>query len=73
MKIDTVTRHQFTLHSLFLIQLVAMGAMEMSGPFWPLHLRHLGQLSPAGQLSPTALAWASSIAYAGPTRRPDRS
>lgn len=60
MKIYPVTRHQFTLHSLFLIQLVAMGAMEMSGPFWPLHLRQLGQLSP------TALAWASSIAYAGP-------
>ena len=48
------------LRALFLIQLVAMGAMEMSAPFWPLHLRQLGQLSP------TALAWASSIAYAGP-------
>ena len=48
------------LRALFLIQLVSMGAMEMSAPFWPLHLRQLGQLSP------TALAWASSIAYAGP-------
>jgi MFS family permease len=48
------------LRALFLIQLVSMGAMEMSAPFWPLHLRQLGQLSPK------ALAWASSIAYAGP-------
>lgn len=48
------------LRALFLIQLIAMGAMEMSAPFWPLHLRQLRQLSPA------ALAWASSIAYAGP-------
>lgn len=49
-----------TLRALFLIQLISMGAMEMTAPFWPLHLRQLGQLSP------TALAWASSIAYAGP-------
>lgn len=48
------------MRALFLIQLVAMGAMEMSGPFWPLHLRQLGHLSPA------ALAWASTLAYAGP-------
>lgn len=48
------------LRALFLIQLVSMGSMEMSAPFWPLHLRHMGQVSP------TALAWASSIAYAGP-------
>lgn len=45
---------------LFALQLVAMGAMEMSGPFWPLHLRRLGELSPH------ALAWVSAIAYAGP-------
>jgi MFS family permease len=49
-----------TTRWLFALQLVAMGAMEMSGPFWPLHLRRLGDLSPA------ALAWASAIAYAGP-------
>lgn len=48
------------LRWLFVIQLVSMGAMEMSAPFWPLHLRALGQLSPQ------ALAWASSMAYAGP-------
>lgn len=45
---------------LFAIQLVSMGAMDMSAPFWPLHLRALGGLSPQ------ALAWASSAAYAGP-------
>lgn len=48
------------LRWLFAIQLVSMGAMEMSGPFWPLHLRDLGGLSPS------ALAQASAIAYAGP-------
>jgi len=29
------------LRLLFAIQLIAMGAMEMSGPFWPVHLRSL--------------------------------
>lgn len=48
------------LRWLFTIQLISMGAMEMSGPFWPLHLRALGQLSLP------ALAWANGIAYAGP-------
>lgn len=48
------------LRWLFAIQLVSMGAMEMSGPFWPLHFRALEALSPQ------ALAWASGIAYAGP-------
>ncbi len=48
------------LRWLFVIQLISMGAMEMSAPFWPLHLRELGQFSPH------ALAWASGIAYAGP-------
>lgn len=51
---------QTALRWLFWIQLAAMAAMEMSAPFWPLHLRTLGQLSAAG------LAWASAIAYAGP-------
>jgi MFS transporter, DHA1 family, staphyloferrin B biosynthesis exporter len=49
-----------TARRLFALQLVAMGAMEMSGPFWPLHLRRLGALSPH------ALAWVSAVAYAGP-------
>ena len=48
------------LRRLFMVQLVAMGAMEMSGPFWPMHLRDLGGLSDE------ALAWASALAYAGP-------
>ena len=25
------------IHALFVIQLISMGAMEMSGPFWPVH------------------------------------
>lgn len=29
------------IHVLFAVQLVSMGAMEMSGPFWPLHLKAL--------------------------------
>ncbi|HEV2609822.1 MAG TPA: MFS transporter [Noviherbaspirillum sp.] len=29
------------IHVLFVIQLISMGAMEMSGPFWPLHLKAL--------------------------------
>ncbi|MGC5704453.1 MFS transporter [Pseudomonas sp. NFXW11] len=44
---------------LFAIQLVSMGAMEMSGPFWPLHLRGLAD-------SPTLLAFASITVYVGP-------
>jgi hypothetical protein len=29
------------IYLLFAIQLISMGAMEMSGPFWPVHLRGL--------------------------------
>jgi len=29
------------IHLLYILQLVSMGAMEMSGPFWPVHLRSL--------------------------------
>jgi MFS transporter, DHA1 family, staphyloferrin B biosynthesis exporter len=29
------------IHVLFFIQFVSMGAMEMSGPFWPIHLKAL--------------------------------
>ena len=47
------------LRWLFAIQLLAMGAMEMSGPFWPLQLRALGD-------APGGLALASAVAYAGP-------
>jgi MFS family permease len=48
------------LRWLFAIQLLSMGAMEMSAPFWPLHLRALGA-APG-----PVLAWASALAYAGP-------
>ncbi|NMM08441.1 MFS transporter [Polaromonas sp.] len=57
---SSATGSRTVLRWLFLIQLVSMGAMEMSAPFWPLHLRALGGLSPQ------ALAWASAMAYAGP-------
>ncbi|RKE37562.1 putative MFS family arabinose efflux permease [Paraburkholderia sp. BL23I1N1] len=33
------------IHVLFVIQLVSMGAMEMSGPFWPIHLKALSTSS----------------------------
>lgn len=33
------------IHVLFAIQLISMGAMEMSGPFWPLHLKALSTSS----------------------------
>lgn len=44
---------------LFWVQLISMGAMEMSGPFWPLHLRALAD-------SDTQFALASVLVYAGP-------
>ncbi len=56
----TRQRSERALHWLFAIQLLSMGAMDMSGPFWPLHLRDLGGLSAS------ALAQASALAYAGP-------
>ncbi|EFQ64073.1 major facilitator superfamily MFS_1 [Pseudomonas fluorescens WH6] len=51
------TRVLITL--LFAIQLVSMGAMEMSGPFWPLHLRGLTD-------SDTLFSLASIAVYVGP-------
>lgn len=48
------------LKLLWLIQCVAMAAMEMSGPFWALHLQS------SGQLSASELSWYSALAYAGP-------
>ena len=36
-----VIRTNRKIHLLFVLQLVSMGAMEMSGPFWPFHLRSL--------------------------------
>jgi|GEM_PF-184296 len=45
---------------LFLIQLCSMGAMEMSAPFWVLHLQTLGHFSTS------TLAALSAVVYAGP-------
>lgn len=45
---------------LFVIQMLSMGAMEMSAPFWSLHFKA------EGQLSGHWLAIASGVAYAGP-------
>lgn len=47
------------VHALFVIQLISMGAMEMSGPFWPVHLRSLGAPAPV-------LAFAGIAVYVGP-------
>ncbi|HVW51254.1 MAG TPA: MFS transporter [Trinickia sp.] len=47
------------IHMLFAIQLVSMGAMEMSGPFWPLHLKALSTSS-------LQFAVASVAVYVGP-------
>ena len=47
------------VHALFVIQLISMGAMEMSGPFWPVHLQSL-------DASPGVLAFAGIAVYVGP-------
>ena len=53
----TNPRRQINL--LFAIQLISMGAMEMSGPFWPVHLR---VLTPSDDL----FTFASIAVYVGP-------
>lgn len=47
------------VYLLFAIQLVSMGAMEMSGPFWPVHLRGLTS-------SDSLFSFASIAVYVGP-------
>lgn len=47
------------VHYLFWAQLISMGAMEMSGPFWPLHLRALA----ASEAQATV---AGVLVYVGP-------
>ncbi|MEX3776872.1 MFS transporter [Pseudomonas sp. MYb118] len=47
------------VYLLFTIQLVSMGAMEMSGPFWPVHLRGL-------TASESFFSFASIAVYVGP-------
>ncbi|WP_434603376.1 MFS transporter [Pseudomonas sp. R1-7] len=47
------------VYLLFTIQLVSMGAMEMSGPFWPVHLRQLTS-------NDALFSFASTAVYVGP-------
>lgn len=47
------------IYLLFTIQLISMGAMEMSGPFWPVHLRRLTS-------SDSLFGFASIAVYVGP-------
>jgi MFS family permease len=47
------------IYLLFAIQLISMGAMEMSGPFWPVHLRELTS-------SDSLFGFASIAVYVGP-------
>ncbi|KTT41087.1 arabinose ABC transporter permease, partial [Pseudomonas oryzihabitans] len=56
-----MTAEARSLRLLMVIQLLSMGAMELSGPFWPLQIAAL--LGPAGAQH-TALL--SSAVYAGP-------
>jgi MFS family permease len=55
-----LTRIRSPLMWLFVIQMLSMGAMEMSAPFWSLHFKAMGSLTAHW------LAIASAIAYAGP-------
>lgn len=50
---------RWQIHLLFIIQLVSMGAMEMSGPFWPVHLHSLSH-------SDVLFTFASIAVYVGP-------
>jgi len=47
------------IHILFAIQLVSMGAMEMSGPFWPIYLKALSS-------SDLVFGFAGIAVYVGP-------
>jgi MFS family permease len=49
------------LRLLVLIQFVSMGAMEMSGPFWPMQIQHL-----LGAGNAHCLGLLSAMVYAGP-------
>lgn len=52
-------RRKALIRRLFMLQLVSMGAMEMSGPFWPLHLRALAS-------GDAVFAFAGVAVYIGP-------
>jgi MFS transporter, DHA1 family, staphyloferrin B biosynthesis exporter len=49
------------LRLLVLIQFISMGAMEMSGPFWPMQIQHL-----LGAGNAQYLGFLSTMVYAGP-------
>lgn len=53
-------RRRHILGWLLAIQLLAMAAVEMGTPFWPIYLRDLGHLSPP------ELAAVTTLVYAGP-------
>ena len=53
------SRVRVLVYLLFAIQLISMGAMEMSGPFWPVHLRGLTS-------SDSLFSFASIAVYVGP-------
>lgn len=53
------SRVKILIYLLFAIQLVSMGAMEMSGPFWPVHLQGL-------TTSASVFGFASIAVYVGP-------
>lgn len=53
-------RRRHILGWLLAIQLLAMAAVEMGTPFWPIYLRDLGHLSPP------ELAAITTLVYAGP-------
>ncbi|ARU88947.1 MFS transporter [Pseudomonas sp. M30-35] len=53
------SRITILIYLLFVIQLVSMGAMEMSGPFWPVYLRGL-------TTSDSLFSFASIAVYVGP-------
>ncbi len=57
---NLIVRPQASLiHTLLVIQLVSMGAMEMSGPFWPVYLRTLSA-------SDLLFGFAGAAVYVGP-------
>lgn len=55
-----MTGAQRSLLLLWWLQCLSMGAMELTGPFWPLHLRTLASLSDQ------ALALTTGLIYLGP-------
>ena len=60
MRFLSACRQHRALAWLWLIQMVSMGAMEMSGPFWTLHLQQ------SSRLTNEQLIWFGTIAYGGP-------